>query len=226
DITRPLQRFDLRVEYADEGDEDSTTFTIRHERPVELGDGWRANLRFDLPFKLVNEEAPGEASDFGFGDVLLQAIFARRTGANGFGIGTQVIVPTAGGEKFGRGQWRLRPTAGYRWGTPSISKGSYFQALVRYDFSIASKEGRGETRELQFSPTLEIELPEESYVTIFPSTDIRYNFRTDAFFLPVNLEVGKQWGRVVASLEGGAAVISGDGAPYDWKLEARVGYRF
>lgn len=227
DITRPLQRFDLRAEYADEGDEDATTFTLRHDRPVDLGDGWKANLRFDLPFKLVNGEGPGEGSAFGFSDALLQAIFVRETGEDeGFGFGTQVIMPTAGGEQFGRGQWRLRPTVGYRWGTPSISRGSYFQTIVRYDFSIASEEGRGETRELQFAPNLEIELPGEAYVSIFPSTDIRYDFRTDELFVPVNLEVGKQWGRVVASLEGGAAVISGDEAPYDWKLEARLGYRF
>ena len=224
DITRPLQRIDLRVEHADEGDENSTTFTLRHDRPVELGDGWRANLRMDLPFKRV--EDAGEDASFGPGEMLVQAIFVREIGAQGFGFGTQVIIPTASGNALGRGQWRLRPTAGYRWSTPSISKGSYFQAVARYDFSIASEHGRGETRELQFSPNLEIELPGEAYFSVFPSTDIRYNFSTDEFFLPANVEVGKQWGRAIMSLEGGAAVISGDGAPYKWKLEARVGYRF
>jgi hypothetical protein len=63
-------------------------------------------------------------------------------------------------------------------------------------------------------------------VSIFPSTDIRYNFIRDEFFLPLNLEVGKSWGPVVASLEGGVGIIHGDHPPYDWKLEARLGFRF
>lgn len=230
DIVRPPQRIDLRSEFTGKEEGDEATFTLRYTRPQPIGQGWQVNLRADLPFALnsgVTPDNPYGYEHFGLGDVLLQAVFVRHTAPQeGFGIGTQLILPTASEQGFGKGKWRLRPTAGYRWGIPAMSEGSFFQVLARYDFSFAGDNDRSRVSELQFAPNLEIELPGEAYVSIFPSTDIRYNFVHDSFFLPANLEVGKQWGRVVASLEGGAKLIGDEHAPYDWKLEARLGVRF
>jgi hypothetical protein len=225
DVTRPLQRIDLRSEF----NEEDTTVTLRYTAPVPLDDGWQANLRMDLPFRIIDEEAPATDSggDVGLGDMLFQAIFVRHVNEReGFGIGTQLIVPTAAGEEFGSGKWRLRPTAGYRWLLPEISEETFFQLLARYDFSFAGDDDRADVSELQFAPNLEIGLPGRAYFSIFPSTDIRYNFEQDEFFLPLNLEVGKEWDRIVVSAEGGVGLISGERPPYDWKVEARVGLRF
>ena len=230
DLTRPARRIDLRAEAEGEEDEESLTLTLRYDHPVPLGGGWQANLRVDLPFvsnSEISADNPLGHDDADFGDMLFQAVFVRHINeSEGFGIGTQLIAPTAGGEAFGRGKWRLRPTAGYRWSLPSITEGTYFQVLARYDFSFAGDDERDDVRELQFAPNLEIELPGEAYVSIFPSTDIRYNFVHDEFFLPLNLEAGKSWGRLVVSVEGGVGLISGDHPPYDWKLEGRMGLRF
>jgi len=158
--------------------------------------------------------------------MLVQAIYVRRLpDTQGLGLGAQLIVPAARKDALGKGKWRLRPTAGYRWSV-DLTPGSFFQLVVRYDFSFAGKKNRNNVRELQFAPNLEVALPDEAYVSIFPSTDIRYNFVRNRFFLPANLEIGKSWGRVVGSLEGAAAVINGDEGPYKWKLEGRVGFRF
>ena len=228
DITRPLQRVDLRTEVADEGEEDVVTVTLRHDRPVELGDGWRLNLRADLPFKFVDRpetEAPGAVS--GFGDVLVQAILVHRADERrAFGFGVQVRAPTSDRDVSSRNQWQLLPTVGHRWSLPGISEESFFQAVARYRFSFGGSDDTPTISELQLSPNLEIGLPDRAYLSIFPSSDIHYDFRTDSVFLPVNLEVGKEWGRVVASLEGAVAMIDGKSAPYDWKLEARIGFRF
>lgn len=229
DVTRPDQRIDLRIGSEGKEEEDSVSFILRHDRPVPLGDGWQANLRIDLPFTLSDAITPENrtGTDFGFGDILVQAVFVRPVNdREGFGFGAQMILPTASGEAFGRRQWRLRPTAGYRWLLPEISEETFFQLLARYDFSFAGNDDRGETSELQFAPNLEIGLPGRAYFSIFPSADIRYDFERDEFFLPLNLEVGKSFGRVVASLEGGVGLISGENPPYDWKLEARIGFRF
>lgn len=220
DITRPLQRFDLRAEVADAEGDQELTVTLRHDRPVPLGGGWQANLRMDLPLKFADDES-------GLGDMLVQAIFVRHVDERrGFGIGTQLILPTASEDALGRGQWRLRPTAGYRWLLPRISEETFFQVVARFDFSFAGDDDSADTRELQLSPNLEIGLPGDAYFSIFPSADIRYDFESDEFFLPLNLEIGKEWNRLVVSLEGGVGVIAGDSAPYDWKLEGRVGLRF
>jgi len=162
----------------------------------------------------------------GLGDMLVQAIYVRRlTDTQGFGFGAQLILPTARKDALGKGKWRLRPTAGYRWSV-NLTPGSFFQLTARYDFSFAGKDNRKDVRELQFAPNLEIELPGEAYISIFPSTDIRYNFVKHRFFFPANLEIGKSWGRIVCSVEGAAALINRDEGPYRHKLEVRVGVRF
>jgi len=230
DVVRPVQRVELHIEPTGTDDEEEATFTFRYQRPQPLGGGWQVNLRADLPFALnskVTADNQAGDRDIGLGDVLLQAVFARHTSeTEGFGIGTQFILPTAREEGFGKGKWRLRPTAGYRWSIPSISKETFFQTVVRYDFSFAGDPDRANVSELQFSPNLEIALPGKAYVSLFPSTDIRYNFIHDELFIPLNMEVGKQWGSLVTSLEGGVGLTNGEHRPYDWKLDARIGIRF
>jgi hypothetical protein len=228
DITRPVLGLDLRTEVAREDGEDKVTVTLRHDHPVDLGGGWRVNLRVDLPVKFVDaDETADTGAAIGMSNILLQAILIRELGDDqGFGFGTQVKLPSASDSRFGSTQWQLLPTAGYRWPAAGISKDSFFQVLARYRFSLADHSGRPTASELQFSPNLEIGLPGKAYLSIFPSADIRYDFKARSFFLPLNLEVGKKWGKLVTSLEGGFGLIEGDAAPYQWKVEARIGLRF
>lgn len=80
---------------------------------------------------------------------------------------------------------------------------------------------------MQFGPTLEIGLSDKAYVSLFPSTDIRYDFRSNDLFVPANAELGVNVGdRITLSVEGGGAIIKGEGAPYDWKVEGRMAFRF
>ena len=230
DITRPSHRIDLRVESENGEDEHLLTSTIRYEQPILLNKDWQINFRADVPF-VHSKEDPGDGEpdekSSGLGDLLVQAIFVRHLGEEeGFGLGAQFILPTASKDALGDGKWRLRPTVGYRWPVPAITEGTYFQLLARYDFSFAGDEDREKIRELQFAPNLEIEFPGEAYLSFFPSTDIRYDFRTNELFVPANVEVGKSWGRLVVSAEGGVGLIKGDEPPYDWKLEGRIGWKF
>jgi len=219
DISRPLQRFDLRTEFDGEGDDTSAAVTFRYDRPVDLGNDWGINLRGDLPVKIE------EGGDTGVGDALVQAIFTHRVNEHeGFGFGTQVRIPT-GKQPFGRGQWQFLPTAGYRWLQPEISKDSFFQFIARYHFS-SHGSGKPTISELQFTPNLEIDLPGKAYISIFPSTDFRYDFRADRLFVPLDLEVGKEQGRIIGSIEGAVGLLSRDDGPYKWKVEVRLGYRF
>lgn len=225
DITRPANRADLRTEFNQKDGDEETTVTLRYSRPQPIGGGWQVNLRADLPL-VGNSDDPDGERRFELGDMLFHAVFARHVSeTEGFGIGTQLIVPSASDDS-GKGKWQLRPTAGYRWSLPRISKESFFQLVARYDFSFAGDPNRDDVSELQFAPNLEIGLPGKAYVSLFPSTDFRYNFIRHEFFAPVNLELGKQFGRIVTSIEGAVGVIEGDHPPYDWKVEARVGLSF
>lgn len=225
DIVQLVRRVDLRTEVGSDSGEDEQTVTLRFDNRFMLGGNWRANLRADLPFKRTEQE--DGSSDFGRGDVLFQVIFAKKlSNGDGFGFGTQVILPTGVQQSEGRGKWRIRPMVGYRWGAPSITPDSFFQLMVRYDGSLGGGKDRRDTSEIQVSPNLEIALPHKTYVSIMPSADVRYDFINHELFVPVDVEVGKEWGRIVGSLEGAAGIIKDDHRPYDWRVEARLGYRF
>lgn len=225
DITRPLQRIELRTEFADEGEEDKTTFTLRQVHPVKLDDAWRLNLRTELPLVIAN--SPSEGSETGIGDIRLQAVAVHDTGGpRAWGFGLQVQLPT-GNERLGRGQWQLLPILGHRWSLPTLSEESFFQLVARYRVSFGGERKQENISELQLAPNLEIGLPGRAYLSFFPSNDVRYDFKRDGLFVPINVEIGKEWKRVVVSLEGAKKVIStNDVQPYDWRVEARIGYRY
>lgn len=231
DITRPTHRIDLRVGFESSDEERSRNLTLRYTHPAFLTESWRLNLQIDLPFASVKHHQDSPENDTqarGDGDVILQALFAHELpNQQGVGFGTQLIIPTASEKASGKGKWRLRPMVGYRWSVPRLSEGSFFQLLLRYDFSFAGDDKRAGVSELQFGPSLEIALPRSMYLSFFPSPDIRYNFKTDEIFVPLNVEVGKSFGRrLIVSFEFGKSLIEGNEPPYRWKAEGRVGFRF
>lgn len=232
DVTDPVKRIDIRTGYSEAEDgSGSQTFILRHDRPLALENGDQIGLRLDLPFvanDLVTPDNVTGKNDIGFGDILFQALYIHPVSkSEAFGFGSQVIIPTAAEIGFGGGKWRLVPLVGYRWATPSISPGSFFVAAARYDISIAGDDDRTNVSNIQFSPTLNIALKDNAFVTLFPSTEIRYDFVKDSFFLPFNAQVGKLWGGgIITSLEGSAKLIGDRYRPYNWKIEARVGFLF
>ena len=78
DITRPLQRIDLRYQYLDlpPSTKDSEhLFTLRYDKPIPLDAHWQLALRFDVPLAYTNalsNDNPGGAYRFGVSDFLAQ----------------------------------------------------------------------------------------------------------------------------------------------------------
>lgn len=230
DITRPSQRFDFRFERESKPDERTTKLTLRYDHPVLLSHRWRLNLRMDVPFAWVNhrgEHDEEHADTSGISDVLLHAVLAHYVKENeGLAFGSELIIPTAANESLGKGKWRLRPMAGYRWSLSQLGEDGFFQLIARYDFSFAGKDSRSKVSELQFAPNVEIDLGHSAYLSFYPSADIRYDLVRDKLFVPVDIEVGKSFGRLVMSLEVAKAIVHEDHAPYDWRAEGRIGMRF
>jgi hypothetical protein len=238
DVTRPVKRIDLRLNYTKPGasggaagELDSWSFIARHDRPINLGDGWQVGLRLDLPFlynNLPTQADPAGTYRVGYGDTLGQALLIKAIDKRqAIGVGTQLIAPTGGGDQFGSGRWRLVPTAGYRYALSEISPGSFFVAAVRYDVDVGGQDRQGHVRNFQFSPTLNIGLPDAMFFTFFPSTDIRYDFIKQKWFVPFNAQIGKVWDKkIVTSLEIGVPIYTGGDALYKFKLEGRVGLFF
>jgi hypothetical protein len=238
DITKPVRRIDLRLEYTEPGDSGGSagqlnkwSLKLRHDAPVQLDDTWKIALRIDLPVAYNNvpsSDNPSGGYRAGYGDTLVQALLIKTIDVRqAFGFGSQLIAPTATQDQFGNPLWRLLPTVGYRYALPDISPGSFFTTVVRYDFDFAGPSGNSHVSNLQLGPTFNIALPGTSFVTLYPSTDIRYNFMKKSWFVPFDASVGKLWKkRIVTSLEVGVPMYEGPNPIYKVKVEGRVGMFF
>jgi len=232
DFIRPPARFDFRYQFEEKsGDVAQDEFILRVDRPFRLGDGWKIGTRLDVPFVLNNgfsSDNPDGDYRFGSGEVLLQAVlideFSKRWGA---GVGPRMILPTASEDQFGSGKVQLGPIGGVRCLLPEISADSFVQLVVRYDCDIGGDSKRSHISRLQWSPTVNIALPRDWFVTLFPSQDIAVNFLDGSkWFFPFDFLIGKNLSRrTVTSLEVSVPLVKLYDS-YEFKLEARMSYFF
>jgi hypothetical protein len=244
--------------YVPEGDNLHTpsaiiSFLFTADEVVNFSPAWRISGRIELPLiysDLPSKTGPDAPSSgpyrFGIGNLLTQALLIHdiddRTAV---ALGSALIFPTTNQALFGSRNYTMLPTAVGRWMLPEISEGSYFAPVVRYGVYVAGPASPTHPyiSELQFSPMINIALPNFWFITLFPNTsgsDIRYNLgsphRGDKgrLFLPADVMLGKalNLGRGrggVASLEIGVPIVndyrksSSLTGTYKFKLEARIG---
>ena len=170
----------------------------------------------------------------GMSDVLTQALLVHVPNKSfAWAAGAQMIFPTASERTMGTGKYRVVPTAGARFGTDNMLRGSWVALAARWDKDFAeSRHDSKKVNELQFAPVVNIWLPGYWFINLFPSPDIRYNLGEKArgdsgrWFVPANFMLGKMFGKnVVSSIEVGIPVVN-DYRVYDFKLEARIGFLF
>lgn len=229
---RPPARFDLRYQFETKaGGVDQNTFILRMDRPIQLSKDWKLAFRFDLPFVLSNgtsSDNPDGHMEFGTGDFLAQAaLIDTVTDRFAYGAGLRTVFPTASEDQFGSGKYRLVPIVGARYKVPEVSRGSFLQLVVRYDFDVGGDAQRSHVNRLRFSPTFNLALPQHWFVTLFPSQDIVLNtIGGKRWFVPADFLVGRNLTeRVVASVEISVPVVK-EFTLYDFKLEARLSYSF
>jgi len=229
DITKPIHRFDFFFENTQSAAGTTWTPKLRYERPFDLDDGWKFAARVE--FTAVSTEdgsnPPGTFAT-GLGDTQFQGVFSKELDAReGVGFGLRFFAPTATDDQFGNGRWRMAPAAGYRYSLPELSQDSYFQIVTRYQFDFAGDPNRSHTSSLQFGPTLNIGLPDGLSVAIFPSTDIRYNFMTHEWFVPLDVEFAKQWTKgFLTGIEVGVPLFETTSPLYKFKIEGHLAFRF
>jgi hypothetical protein len=235
DATRPLNLLQLRYTYKPAPGATRTvtthTMTLRADRRIDLSTDWQFAFRTDLPTLVTNPitfDNPEGHFRYGMGDAEFQAAlihdFNERWAA---GFGAKLIAPT-GTDDLASGKWQVMPGASFRVMLPKIGPDSYFVPLVRYDLSFAGDPSRNDISNLQFAPTLNLDLPNRWFFTFYPNPDIRWNFgdpvpgQTGRLFLPFDAMVGRVlkngW---VASFEGSVPIVK-DYPVYDYKIETRV----
>jgi hypothetical protein len=232
DLTNPVQRIDVRAgmtrtprgRYA-------YPSGLRYDKPVALGEGWKLGLRFDAAFNtsnVISKDNPDGDYHFGVGDTALRALLIKTIDQrSAFVFGSSIVAPSATEDQIRTGRWQLVPTLGYRYSLPEISAGSFFSPTIRYAFDAAGDARAAHISSLQFAPTFNISLPERAFVTFFSSTDIRYDYLAESWFVPFDIQVGKVWGNsIVTSVQFEVPMVRGSAPLFDYKFEGRVGILF
>ena len=233
DITRPVDRFDLRMQFeslpSQPGFDDlsTETLTLRTDlllfnKPDQLA------LRFDLPLVWTNKpekDNPGGDTDFGLGDILMQAVYVREIDSRwAAGFGAKTYLPTATGDGEGTGKWQLVPTAAVRADLPEISPGSYAGLIVRQYNSVAGPASRKNINRTSVEPQLNIGLPDQWFLNFSP--ELIYDRTSADWFVPLDVMVGRKFGdRWVASVEYQYGLVT-DYDKFDNWIEVRLGYYF
>ncbi|MGO9545007.1 MAG: transporter [Rhodomicrobium sp.] len=234
DLTRPENSFELRFRSQQSSGEDSTTdkerlYLLATSRIV-LDQWWKLSLLGQIEEaykKTVSDKSPA-TEDSGFGDSVVQAVLIRTLNERwAFGFGARVVAPTAE-DDLGPGKWLVMPGFGVRYSLTELGSDSYFVPAMRYDVSVAGSHSRRDISDLQMAPTLNIDLPERWFLTLYPSYDIRINYgepasgQTGHLFLPADFAIGRELcDRVVMSLEIGVPIIK-DYPVYDYKAQLRL----
>jgi hypothetical protein len=246
DFTRPETLFQLRYVYETAPGSGSIPGTIRtvtrdaavlrSDLKIDLAPQWTLALRGDLPVVAKNAMTPDDPTGsyvYGLGDAFAQAALIDTLNARwAAGAGLRIVAPT-GTNDLTSGTWQVLPVVGARYMLPEISEGSFFTGLVRYDASFASaRPFARNTSNLQFAPTLNVDLPNRWFITFYPDPDIRLNFgdpiagQTGRLFLPADFLIGRNITKdIVLSLEVGVPIIN-DYPVYDFKMAARFNLAF
>jgi hypothetical protein len=211
------------------------TLNFRYDHSVDLAPSWVLALRSDLPVVAKNPVSSSNPNgDYlvGVGDSNIQAAIINNLSQRfAVGFGARLITPT-GGDTFGSEKWQIMPIVGARYGLWEINSASYFEPVFRYDVSFAGDPTRRNISNLQIRPTFNLDLPDQWFITFFPSPDIRINFgdpitgQTGRLFLPFDFRVGRQLAENAAiSFELGVPIIK-DYPVYNIKTQLRFNLTF
>lgn len=231
DFTKPLSRVDLRLKYrlAVGENHGSTVATARADVPMGFGGGWELVWRADVPYSWSDEPSadnPDAVTQHGLGDVLVQGLLIAPAGGKwAYGLGAQLIFPTAEKNQMGTGKLQLVPTVGVRYDLGGWARGAWCGALLRHAFDVASRDDdRPHVSQTSVQPVVHVMLPRLWFLTFAPET--RYDWREERWFVPFDVTVGKMLSAsVVAAVEYRSAVVD-DLPQFSQEVEARIGFLF
>ncbi len=161
--------------------QNANTFWARYAQPFGK---WL--VRGSLPVQRV-PTGFGQTSS-GLGDVSAFATYLFDTGNPGisFGVGPQIVAPTASEDATGTGKWQGGLAATY---FNATSKSLQWGGLVTWQASFAGDSDRSDTNVLAVQPFVILQVGNGWYLR---STAIAaFNLETDSYNVPVGLGIGK-----------------------------------
>ncbi len=176
----------------------------------------------------VTSMPPTSSGEFGIGDTVFQGVLSRPINDRwGYGFGARLVAPTAE-DSLGTGRWQIMPGFGIRYSFLEVGNDTYFVPKLRYAVSFGGDPSRRNRNEPQIAPTLNIDLRDHWFVTLYPSYDIRINYgdpvpgQTGRLFLPFDAAIGRKVTEKAVIMWEIAAPIVKDYPVYNFKTELRL----
>ncbi len=178
-------------------DVDGNQFVLRYAQPLSFGNtNWL--LRASLPFNSLPVGSGNRTVDgFGDFDVFLAYQFPNMKPGISFGVGPQIVAPTATDDRLGADQWQLGIANVYFNATsPKFQYG--YLAIYREGIG-STPEGRDRPRVGALQPFAFYQLGDGWYTGGAPIWN--YDFNTDNYNVPLGIRLGKvqQFGRTTAN---------------------------
>lgn len=205
---------------------DGNQFVLRFAQPLAIGDtNWL--MRASLPYNsLPVGEGTSTVNGIGDIDVFLAYQFPNMKPGVSFGIGPQVVAPTASDDRLGADQWQL--------GIANV----YFNATspkFQYGYLAIYRAGVGNTPESRTRPSVGALQPFGFYQLgngwyTGGAPIWTYDFKSDNYNVPLGIRIGKvqQYGNITANyfIEPQWSVANkGVGQP-DFQIYAAVNLQF
>lgn len=181
--------FNIQNYYIDEltgTDENANQLILRYAKPVSVGDtNWI--MRASLPFNSYPVGVNG-AHEAGLGDFDIFAAYLIDTGSPGisFGVGPQVVAPTASEDPLGSEQWQLGLANVYFNATSAKYQYGY---LLIYRGGVGDTNGRQRVNLMAFQPFAFLQLGKGWYTGTAPIWN--YDLSSDNYGMPLGLRLGK-----------------------------------
>ena len=239
DFTRPETSATLRLEFRKSSSPTSATEReieiLQYNSKLDLGENWKVGTQIQAPFvekTTTTFDPPGAQNAAGLGDASFQAALIHSAGERwAYGFGARLVAPTAT-DSVSLDRWQIMPAAGVRYSFLEAGSDTYFVPVVRYAISFGGNPAARVIREPQIAPTLNIGLPNDWFVTLYPSNDIRINFgtpvpgQTGRLFLPLDAAIGKKFmSSLIVSIEVSVPIVR-DYPVYDFKSELKLTWQF
>lgn len=216
-ISLPMQ-LNYDEGYGATGDGEKWLLNVQPVIPFDLNADWNLISRTIVP--LVDQKdfvAGGALDESGVGDVLQSLFFSPKAPTAGgwiWGVGPALLLPTASDKVLGSEKWALGPTAVVL----KQEHGWTYGVLGNHLWSVAGDDDRDDISATFVQPFLAYTT--STYTTFAVNTESTYDWKREAWLVPVNLTATQMLrvGGQPLTLQAGARywADSPDGGPDGW----------
>lgn len=202
--------------------------------PWELGNGWIATLRGDLPLLYTNNTGPAKPQggySGGVGNALVEPIIDTPEVLPNLTLRTSVrfVFPSPKGSPFGTGdQYQVAPGAGFTLRMPEVLRGVTVSPYIRWFRGFNPDTPSTQlVSSLNLFPAITFRLAERWSLAFYPENPIVYNYNNGKWFAPLDLLVIHRFSQRFELAIGGAVKL-GDpsAASYDYIVNGRATFYF